>query len=592
MAKRGADRQINADNWDEEDETEEAGIFREATKEELQKRQFRRAKRRLAPGEASKVVPVFQGFAGFAPVKANPVDNVATASILPRAGAANGSAAAAAPLPAATTPLPAAAVPLPVATTPASQLLSSSSVPAARSASPAGASQTKPAGGSAAAAAPAGGRDPQFSVELKSLNEAVLDWIGMHLKKNAYCILTPVFEDYESHLEKLQAKYPTSAVAAAAATNGSAAVSAGGMSSSTDSDRAPAAKPAVAAGASGTSPKSTTFTFQAAAPTSFAGFTKPPASAVTAVPAAAGAGSAPSFAFGFSSNNPFGAFGSGANATATGMATAAVAAPSSGALEAKSENKEQAAASTTSDSKSVASGGAASTAAAGLFKFGGGLPSTQSSLTGSSLFQFGTKAAAGAPSSLGATSSLFQFGTKAASSGSDRGGSTVDLPKPGTSFLFQNIGSKPGASSSGGDGAAAGGDDAEDNEEYVPPKPEVVSAITEEGSVYSKRVKLFYKKDDSYVDKGIGNLFIKKVDTKTQLVLRADTNLGNILLNIVLNDKIPVVRQGTNNVSLVCIANPPMDPKLDATKPVALLLRVKSAADADELAEELNKHKK
>lgn len=45
------------------------------------------------------------------------------------------------------------------------------------------------------------------------------------------------------------------------------------------------------------------------------------------------------------------------------------------------------------------------------------------------------------------------------------------------------------------------------------------------------------------MDKGVGMLHLKSADNgKTQLLVRADTNLGNILLNILLNPDIPTTR--------------------------------------------------
>ena len=67
--------------------------------------------------------------------------------------------------------------------------------------------------------------------------------------------------------------------------------------------------------------------------------------------------------------------------------------------------------------------------------------------------------------------------------------------------------------------------------------------VVEDDALYSKRCKLFYKKDDKFVDKGLGMLYLKKTDSgRTQLLVRADTNLGNILLNIILNKDIPTSR--------------------------------------------------
>ncbi|XP_035225988.1 nuclear pore complex protein Nup50-like [Stegodyphus dumicola] len=130
-----------------------------------------------------------------------------------------------------------------------------------------------------------------------------------------------------------------------------------------------------------------------------------------------------------------------------------------------------------------------------------------------------------------------------------------------------------------------------EEQEYVPPKNEVV-AVTEEGAVYSKRCKLFFKKDDSYAEKGIGTVYLKPIDGKTQLLIRADTNLGNILLNIMLSSSLPMSRTGKNNVLIVCIPNPPVDIKNpDSKEAIPILIRVKTSEDADELLENLNKYK-
>ena len=70
------------------------------------------------------------------------------------------------------------------------------------------------------------------------------------------------------------------------------------------------------------------------------------------------------------------------------------------------------------------------------------------------------------------------------------------------------------------------------------------------------RCKLFYKKDKEFVEKGLGMLHLKKVDGgKTQLLVRAETNLGNILLNIFVNDKMNILKR-KNNLQFICLPNP------------------------------------
>lgn len=70
-------------------------------------------------------------------------------------------------------------------------------------------------------------------------------------------------------------------------------------------------------------------------------------------------------------------------------------------------------------------------------------------------------------------------------------------------------------------------------------------------------------KEDAYTDKGVGHIHLKPVPStnKTQLIVRADTALGNVLLNIVLNPAMPITKQGKNNVSISCVPNPPIDEK-------------------------------
>ncbi len=58
-----------------------------------------------------------------------------------------------------------------------------------------------------------------------------------------------------------------------------------------------------------------------------------------------------------------------------------------------------------------------------------------------------------------------------------------------------------------------------------------------------------------------------------------------------LSAQIPAGRQGKNNVTLMCIPNPPIDPKIDDKKPVSMLLRVKTGEDADELLAKINEYK-
>lgn len=96
------------------------------------------------------------------------------------------------------------------------------------------------------------------------------------------------------------------------------------------------------------------------------------------------------------------------------------------------------------------------------------------------------------------------------------------------------------------------------------------------------------KKDGNFGDRGVGMLYLKPTPNgKTQLIVRADTALGNLLLNTLLTQSIPVKRMNKNTIMLVCLPMPDSSPP-----PVSVLLRVKTSEAADELFETLNTHKK
>lgn len=182
--------------------------------------------------------------------------------------------------------------------------------------------------------------------------------------------------------------------------------------------------------------------------------------------------------------------------------------------------------------------------------FGQGFSSTP--ISKAPMFSFGQK-----PDVV--TSTPFSFGT-------------------GKPFTFGNLTSKPAE--------PAPPPPEEENEDDEPPTV-TFTPVVEEDNVFSKRCKVFIKKDNNFGDRGVGTLYLKPIkdSEKYQLVVRADTCLGNLLLNIVLTD-VPMQRMGKNNVMLMCV------PTTDMTAPVPTLLRVKSAEEADELLETLNKYKK
>ncbi len=125
-----------------------------------------------------------------------------------------------------------------------------------------------------------------------------------------------------------------------------------------------------------------------------------------------------------------------------------------------------------------------------------------------------------------------------------------------------------------------------DEDEDAPPVPED-EVITEEGSVYDKKCKVFIKKDGNFVDLGVGFLFLKLVgdEQKCQIIVRANNKLANILINVLLTSGIPTQLMGKNNVMVICCPTP-------EAKPTTVLLRVKTAEDAQELLDTMNKYKK
>ncbi|NXY88801.1 NUP50 protein, partial [Alcedo cyanopectus] len=158
---------------------------------------------------------------------------------------------------------------------------------------------------------------------------------------------------------------------------------------------------------------------------------------------------------------------------------------------------------------------------------------------------------------------------------------------PGNSGLFgkETNQTKPATGSTSGLDAqteSGNSDDKGEEEEEEPPKV-IINEIKEDDAFYSKKCKLFYKKDNEFKEKGVGTLHLKPAgNEKTQLLVRADTNLGNILLNVLIPPKMPCSRTGKNNVLIVCVPNPPIDEKNPAV-PVTMLIRVKTSEDADEL---------
>ncbi|XP_014779932.1 nuclear pore complex protein Nup50 isoform X2 [Octopus bimaculoides] len=412
MAKRNATSELNDRNWDEEEEDEEAGEFVAAKKEVLKQRNIIKAKRRSNISTASPGAGIFANFAGF-----SSTPNATTTTATTTTG-----------------------VTLTVTNNTMKPLLDASS----------SSNTSKPTGAAASITGASTGSDESDSklhVQLKKLNKSVLQWMQQHVAKDPYCILTPIFKDYEKYLKTIQDEFKA----------------------------------------------------------------KPDTKDTGSIPEAA-----------------------------TEQETNLDSEKSKEEEQSKPDLKKNIWPNLSVTSPLLSSGSSSSS-------------SSTTTSTGQTSIST-TPAFGGFNFKPADTQSTFSFA------------STLNTSN------------------------AVKGSNPDEEDEYVPPKAEV-KEIKEEGSVYSRRCKLFYEKDKNWIDKGIGNLHVKPFKDKAQLIIRADTNLGNILLNIMLLPTMQLKRQGKNNVSLVCIPNPPLTKGGSENKPVPLLIRVKTGEEADDLLAQLNKHK-
>ncbi|XP_013396012.1 nuclear pore complex protein Nup50 [Lingula anatina] len=426
MSKRIAANQLTDRNWDEEEEAEEAGVFKQASTTVLEQRQIKKAKRRGIGGstDSNGGTSAFKGFTGFAGLASSTGPEAPAFSFgsKPLTGLSNGAKS-----------------------TKSSENPDKISVSAEKS---------NDSNGGDASKSKAKLPRREYLKLLKNLNESLARWVQQHVEKNPYCILTPIFKDYEKHLAEVEKKYPDEAKEEASEEDAKLSLQ----------DK------------------------------------KEEKSTVTVVP--------------------------------------------------QTEEKEE---------KKPTFGG---------FTFGVSPPDATKDSQPKPAFSFGVESDAKATKTGG---SIF-------------GSSTTSVFGSGLQPFSFAVNKPTESTGKDGSGGETGGDGEE--EEYVPPKAEV-KQVEEEGALYTKRCKLFYQKDSTWVEKGVGNLHLKSSDGKTQLIVRADTSLGNILLNIMLTSSMPVRRQGKNNVTMMCIPNPPIDPKVTDSKPTMMLIRVKTAEDADELHEKI-----
>nr|XP_016943099.1 nuclear pore complex protein Nup50 [Drosophila suzukii] len=573
--KRQATSNLNHDNWDQEEEPEERGTFRTASEQELKTRVIKKARRKIAGGssaageDGAEVTPaesksVFSGFTGFGKpatiaAAASPFTFLANLSA-PAATTSKASSSSSTSEPAKPSfsfGLSSSATDKPASTSIFGTASTSSSVPFSSAAKEStsttdGAKSTYSIFGNISEAKKESS-EPKTSVASSSskpasttsnsnletseyresvaeLNRAVMKFLQENMDKSPYCILTPVFKNYEKHLKELQDE----------------------ESARTNSTK-----------------------------------TTPPLPSFGVPAAVVPSTSSPS--------KPTSTFSFGKPSTPIGGTTSPFA---------KKPNC------------TVTSGGTTTTTTTPMFSFGSTAASSAPVSTSASIFSLAPKPAGESKVEDAPKSSIFSFGAKDTTTKKDEplfsppktngfsfGIKSNSDDKPSTS-LFAGFGKAPEVG--GGDAskgfffnssakpfsfgniqppAAAPANEEAEDEEDKPPKVEF-KQVVEDDAVYSKRCKVFIKKDKDFGDRGVGTLYLKPVkdSEKTQLLVRADTNLGNILVNLILSEGIPCQRMGKNNVMMVCVPTP------EDSKATSLLLRVKTGDEADDLLKKIKEH--
>ena len=128
-----------------------------------------------------------------------------------------------------------------------------------------------------------------------------------------------------------------------------------------------------------------------------------------------------------------------------------------------------------------------------------------------------------------------------------------------------------------------GGESSQENTSQSAQEATTLQDAQTDDSLLTVRAKLFYKKSEEFVELGVGTLKVESSGGQSvRLLLRNDTSIGNVLMNIKVTGSVPMTRN-KNNVMIVCQANPPLVKDSDNTSAVTYLLRVKTV----ELAERL-----
>lgn len=114
--------------------------------------------------------------------------------------------------------------------------------------------------------------------------------------------------------------------------------------------------------------------------------------------------------------------------------------------------------------------------------------------------------------------------------------------------------------------------------------------VVEPDAVISKRCKVFYLDAAKFEVRGTGSAHLKIInDQAVQLLVRAGTSLGTILLNTRINKDTKFSRgrrDKTESVDVMCLANPPFK-KCDPNKMYQYVIKFKDAGVADEFFDKI-----
>jgi len=178
MSKRVADKQLDHFNWNDEDEPEEAGVYKAASEDVLKQRVIKTAKRRMPAKSDGEAKSAFSGFGGFGSSSSNSSQLKSAFSFLSNTNS-NGASNA-----------------------------SSSRGISFNQSTPSEATkkeETAKISESNTASTPSKKNEDEYLSKLKGLNECFVDWIKEHVVKNPVCILTPILQDYEKYLKEIEA---------------------------------------------------------------------------------------------------------------------------------------------------------------------------------------------------------------------------------------------------------------------------------------------------------------------------------------------------------------------------------------------------